>query len=617
MSSGKKRKLQHERQGRRQGWSVDQWLAGHRATILAVIIGISVLLRIVHFLQLREGPCLRQHLWQQTDMNFFDTWARQISEGDLLTDQALHPLHNWHKEIAATYFRLHPQQATTLAQEAATRGESVEPARLLWNRWYGEKSFHQEPLYPYLIALTYKLAGTDPRWVFVWQMLLGVLSNVLVYVTTRRFFGDTAAALAGLLAVSCSPLIYYETLLLRAAPLVFATMAVLYVTDKAARSEKWTWWLLAGVSFGLAILLKSIFAVFALGVLCVVFVRYVKRPKKLLVFAGSAVGGIAVCIVPLVARNVAVGAPPLSLSSVASITYLNANVEDYPPDIGFFVSQNHAARIMAKTGGSFLPTVLETLKTHNGLGSYLGQSWGKVRAVFHWYETPNNANFYFYQLHSWPLRFLPVTFGVIAPLSVVGLAIAGKRFRYCWALYLLTACSLVPLLAFYTLSRFRTQLLVTLIPFAALAVVQLVRLALKKHWLPLFAALCAVILLFLVVNRPLPPGRPRIRAADYAAVYVTYYGPQAKEAYEAGDWRRAADAIGRLLQYEPSEVKQMGPLRPVRNYGEQGLARFFSQMYRLHAQLLSRVDSGASARELRRAKELEQAASRADRHGGQ
>ncbi len=309
--------------------AAEQFLAGRRRYVLAVIIGISVILRLVCFLQLNSGPCVWQHRWQQTDMNFFDTWAQQLAGGDWLSDQALHPLHNWHKKIASGYFRTHPGEETALVQQAGARGESAEPARLLWNRWYGEKRFHQEPLYPYLVGLTYKLAGAaEARWVFGWQMLLGVLSNVLIYVTTRRFFGDTAATLAGLMAASCSVLIYYEILLLRAAPLVFATMAVLYVADKAIRSEKWNWWLLAGVSFGLAILLKSIFALFAIGVFCVVVFRYVKRPKRLLVLAGSAVGGMAICIVPLVARNVTVGASPLGLSSIGSMIVGNSMTGD-------------------------------------------------------------------------------------------------------------------------------------------------------------------------------------------------------------------------------------------------------------------------------------------------
>ena len=57
----------------------EQFLAGRRGYVLAVIVGVSVLLRVVCFVQLNAGPCVWQHRWQQTDMSFFDAWAQQVA----------------------------------------------------------------------------------------------------------------------------------------------------------------------------------------------------------------------------------------------------------------------------------------------------------------------------------------------------------------------------------------------------------------------------------------------------------------------------------------------------------------------------------------------------------
>jgi 4-amino-4-deoxy-L-arabinose transferase-like glycosyltransferase len=69
------------------------------------------------------------------------------------------------------------------------------------------------------------LLAPDVRLVFLWQMVLGVLANLLIYWLARRSFGDTVGALAGAMAVLYAPLMYYELILLREAPLTFAALA--------------------------------------------------------------------------------------------------------------------------------------------------------------------------------------------------------------------------------------------------------------------------------------------------------------------------------------------------------------------------------------------------------
>ena len=66
-----------------------------------------------------------------------------------------------------------------------------------------------------LVGLTYWLGGPDPRWIFAWQMLLGMASNLLVYLVTRRCFGDLAATLAGFMAALCGVTLYFEAVLVR------------------------------------------------------------------------------------------------------------------------------------------------------------------------------------------------------------------------------------------------------------------------------------------------------------------------------------------------------------------------------------------------------------------
>ena len=70
-------------------------------------------------------------------------------------------------------------------EEAAVPGvdepRGAGAAAALWSHWCGNGRFYQEPLYPYLIALVYRVAGPGALYVIALQLLLG-LAPVVRYV---------------------------------------------------------------------------------------------------------------------------------------------------------------------------------------------------------------------------------------------------------------------------------------------------------------------------------------------------------------------------------------------------------------------------------------------------
>ncbi len=122
--------------------ALDRWLAPRERWILGGLLVLALLVRVVYFVDAGHSPAVGMHEWAESDMSFFDLWAGEIAAGDLLTNQSLHPDHSWHREAAVTYLGDHPEEATTLAPG----GSPQEAGRALWNKWYGCKRFHQEPL---------------------------------------------------------------------------------------------------------------------------------------------------------------------------------------------------------------------------------------------------------------------------------------------------------------------------------------------------------------------------------------------------------------------------------------------------------------------------------------
>ena len=247
----------------------DALLARNRRWVVLAIILLSVLIRVAYFVESSDSPYSGSAQFANTDMQFFDRWGREIARGDWLGARPLHPLHDWHEQVATIHLREHggPQPADPEAQRA------------LWNDWYGGTRFHQEPLYPYSIGLTYRLLGANPRIVYSWQMLLGVLSNLLIYFLARRSFSDSVAVVAALMAVGCGPLLFYETLLLRSASITFLGLLTVYVTQSALDRGTRGGYLLAGLCAGLATLLKGTFALLGLGAMALVIWRERRRPR--------------------------------------------------------------------------------------------------------------------------------------------------------------------------------------------------------------------------------------------------------------------------------------------------------------------------------------------------
>jgi len=589
---------------------VDEHLAKWRLQIIAGLVLFSLVFRVVYFTQLSAGPCILQHRWEESDMNFFDVWAKKIAAGDWWTNEAVHPLMNWQRRVSQIALTTHPELKTSLEQESAAGGEK-DIDRLLWNRWYGEKAFHQEPLYPYMVAITYRIFGNDVRWVFAWQMVLGIGSILLIYTIARRQFGDLVGLLAALTALLYAPLLFYELLLLRDSTLVFFTLAMLWTCGLAVETKKPRFWFLFGVTAGLTMLLKSTVVIFLLGAFLVSIVMFWSQRALLLRCVAIALGGVLLSLSPCIVRNIHVGTAPFALSNsgLPALALCIYDTSEYPEDMGEVSNLHYVPEIMTRSNGQFLPAVRETLDTYKDTWSVIRMFWHKFTFIWHWYEIPNNENFYYYALHARILSWLPATFGIMAPFAIVGLVISARRITQHWPLHLLILTSLPPLLLASIYSRYRAPLAAALIPLAALTLVALAGWLLQKRLL--HAAVCGVSIavLMLWIDRPLSPREPLIRYADYAEPYNYYYRPVLAEAMKTKDWTLMQRVIQDALICEPGFVKGMDADHRAQGQYEIDLASLFAKTHLTYALCLNAMQQpDDAALHTRRANELSKAA---------
>ncbi len=552
---------------------------------MAIVLGVAVLLRALVWLEVWDSPVLYLHHWSETDNAFYDMWARKIVAGDLLSVRDVRPYHSWHGHVA---------RAAYLA--GGGRDPMTEAVgRRIWDEWLGPRTFYQDPLYPYLLAAVYRTLGRQVRLVFLAQALMGLMGLSLLWAIARRLGGETVALVAGLMGALYGPLAFYESVLLRATLINTTGIVTLWLAMRAFRLPSARRFGLVGLAGALAGLATSGAWPFLLLVVVFAAVRLRQDPGQVLRAVGAMAVGALLGLSPAIGRNLAVGVAPFSLASSGTITFVNHNAADYQP-MGGTAMSSHAAEVMGLSSGRALPAVVETIRTHPGTTSWLGLLGRKFLAAWHWYEIPNNESYDYFLLHTRVLRAVGLTFGLIAPLALVGL---GLGFRRSWD-YALTvaylACGLMSLVVLYTLGRLRMPMGFALIPFAAIAVVSLVRFAICRQGGRAVGVVVAVGVLAAAIGRPLPDGRRRVRVQDYGVANdITLRLAERQLAVD--DLRGALTRLTRQLQTEPPELRALEPSGPTSMISlfAADLAGSFGPLHAMRASLLAHFGQRSDA----------------------
>lgn len=561
-----------------------------RRVRLLLVLALAAVLRLANWVQIQDGPLPWLQRWSETDMSFYDRWARDVAAGDWLTNTRMRPYHSGHAAVA--------RQAHELSGSPEPFAASV--GERIWDSWLGERTFYQDPLYSYLLAIAYRVGGGRSEAAFFVQTLLGLVSVALIFRIAEKLFDPGVGFLAGLLAALYGPLAYYETLLLKPVLIVFTSLVALLAFLRACEApERRARFLLAGLASGLAFLAQSSAILFLSAAVALVAWRERHAPRRLALAVTSSTLGFGLALVPVALRNAAVAAPPFVFNATGGWTFLNHNAEDYDPWLGDAVT-HHAGEIMSRTEGRLLPTAIETVRTHAGLAGWLRVALGKLACFAHWYEMPNNASYDYFRMQAPALARLTVSFALVLPLAAFGLLAGGLRGTGRRLLALQFLSGLATIAIFYSLGRLRLPVAVALIPFAAFGLVRLGRLARARQWAPFAAGLAYAALLSAYVLRPLPAGVTRLRVADY--------GVPNEIALNLMRWRAAGDAAGALrlarrqLALEPEDLRDADP-----RTGETRLALAsarvagsFAPLHAAAAELLERAGRADEAREQRR-----------------
>ena len=522
---------------------------------LAGITLFALLVRLVYLIQISRAPYVTLLMG---DSKSYDAWARQIAAGD----------------------------------------------------WMGKEVFYQAPLYPYFLGVIYTVIGHDLFAVRVAQSCLGALSCALVAHATWRLFSRRAGIVAGCVMAVYAPAVFFDGLIQKTAlDASLTSLALWIVSGIITREGSWHPWVWLGLVMGAlsltrenALALVAVLGVWALWLPSAKAesdldaARHatpapVSRHARLLAFAT----GLAILLVPVAARNAAVGGGfYLTTSQFGPNLYLGNNPRTDGTAGSLLAGRGSAeyerrdATDLAERamGRTLTPGEVSEYWTRQSLefirtqpGAWMRLMVRKVALLWNTAEVFDTESQESYAEWS-PLLAAGSwvgNFGILVPLAVFGGIVSWRWRARLWILYLLIAAYATSVVVFFIYARYRFPLVPMLMVFAGIGLtdgVAFLRTRTRAQLASMAAVLTGVVV---VTHWPLLDRRDMRAVTEHnigaalqsegqldAAIeryrravaikdtYVPSYSNMGAALLERGDAAGAIDAYTRALAIDPS-----------------------------------------------------------------
>lgn len=511
--------------------TIQNWFESHFRVSAICILILAGALRLSLLLELPQMPFNQLYQAPDLDMNFFDQWGDRIAHGDFLTDTVWHPYHFWHAEIS-----------NTLGLQTEQEGKQK------WNTWYGGKTYHQEPLYAQVIGIAKMVASYGRLLVYVLQMILTLVSIWMIMWLGRHYFTALAGIAGGLLFTFYGPALLFDATLIRTSFSTTLVLSCIVVGEQLIAGKQRAW--LYGIIGGAGYLLMTTTVLLWIPVL----LRWIYVRRQDIKQLWKVAIAFSFFISLLLARNVIVGAPAFSSSSVGPITYVLSNFPGFKPEMGFIFFA-HAGSVMEESNGKMIPAALNIIGKHNSIWGWVILQFKKLGAVFHWFEVPNNVNTYLATKFSQTLKFTFIPYSFIAALGIVGIFSNLKNTKTI-NLHIGIWSQIVVMVVFYVLCRFRVPMVALLCVFAGYALQQLVTGNKKKT---IYLTALGSIFMWLLIMRPFPVIPATYTRGDLSTNFNAYYRPKLDVLSAKGDLVGCADLIEEFIRGFPAYAKETNP----------------------------------------------------------
>ena len=368
-------------------------------------------------------------------------------------------------------------------------GYHLKALKLLNKGWLGESAFYQAPLYPYFLAVIYKIFGQKIYIVQGIQITLSIGTVWLIYRISESLFNRKAAILSAGFCAIYGPFIFYSILLLKVTLSLFFSclfiLALLRWCDWPKNSAIFAGGILLGINIALRGNYLLLYPATALWLLfSFPKIKAGKRLINLFIFTL----GMALCVFPMTLRNYILSGDLVLTSYQAGANFYignNPNAKGNYTVLGFvranpeFEETDFRKRAETLEGRPLKPSEVSRFwfkKTLTFISDYptkfiqlLGT---KSFLFFNNYEIPDNYDYQFLKTLFPSLNLGIISFGMVVLLAFSGITLflwTGPKFYLIYGFLITYAASVI---LFFVTSRYRIPIAPILLPFAAIFILE-------------------------------------------------------------------------------------------------------------------------------------------------
>jgi len=366
--------------------------------------------------------------------------------------------------------------------------------------WIGHESFFRAPFFPYFLGLIYSVFGVNfviPR---VIQIIIGALNCILTLKIGETVFNRKIGIVSGFIAAFYPLFIYFDNELLIPTVLTFFILAGFYmILRQIKRGGSKRGWFVTGIVWGLAAITRPNILLFLVAL--PFWFRFKLKTKfwPAVVFGTL---GVLTMIVPVTIRNYAVSKELVPIAWQGGVNFYVGNnpLSDGKTAIvpgtrkSWMGGFEDARRIAEESAGRELKnSEVDRFWFYKAI-EFIRDEPGKAIVLFikkmymFWggYEIPNNRDIYFFTRPTllkfllFKTGFLQFPFGILFPLSIVGIYVALKKKRDISLLLLLTITYFVSFILFFVTARYRVPVIPFLIILASFATIDTIACIAKR-----------------------------------------------------------------------------------------------------------------------------------------
>jgi len=455
--------------------------------------------------------------------------------------------------------------------------------KILNGQWARGTSFFTTPLYAYFLAIVYFVGGHGMVYVRFLNVLMGIGTVLMTYLTARNYLSRNASLLATILLGFCTAPIFYEWFPEKTSLVLFITAISFYLISRASLINKPMAWLISGLSVGLAssghmLLLVIVPAIW-------VYLVLNRRDAAMLAIKSIAIFtlGFFLGVSPATIHNYLQDKEFILVSSNGGQNFYVSNhagnfTGEYisPP---FSVANiekeeaNFKQEAERRTQHAMKPSEVSRFWFQQGWIEMqqepelaLTRFWNRLRWAAGADEPSDTRTYEFYKARYRILNPPFWGFGVVSCLGLVGLLLTLRNRKYL-PLTLFVVFFIAGISVFFVYGRYRLPLLIPLSILATVALGQAYEWAKQRRWTALVVLGLAAGAVALVLRGPVLPSNLEV------SFFPDYYN-QGNKYWNIGAYELATAEYEKALSVRPGD-----------HPGVESLYRFLAGVYLKSGQL--------------------------------